>query len=119
MSAPTVRVPSAMAPPRHSSSSRPGSSSEHPIRREAYGDPWQAFGYLVAGVLFYGLVGWLLDRWLDTRFLVVAGILLGAGLGIYMTFGKFGGAARQGAAEQRTDQTIDQAIDQDRREREE
>ena len=40
--------------------------------------------YLVAGVLFYGFVGWLLDQWLGTRFLVAAGVLLGGGLGTYM-----------------------------------
>ncbi len=55
------------------------------------GDPWHAFGYLVAGVLLYGLIGWALDRWLGTSFLVVIGILFGAGLGIYMTFARFGG----------------------------
>ena len=40
--------------------------------------------YLVAGVLFYGMVGWLLDQWLGTRFLVAVGVLLGGGLGTYM-----------------------------------
>jgi F0F1-type ATP synthase assembly protein I len=40
--------------------------------------------YLVAGVLFYGALGWLLDQWLGTRFLVAAGVLLGGGLGTYM-----------------------------------
>ncbi len=55
------------------------------------GDPWHAFGYLVSGVLFYGLIGWALDRWLGTSFLVVAGVLLGATLGTYMTFARFGG----------------------------
>ncbi|UFN44306.1 hypothetical protein [Nocardioides okcheonensis] len=40
--------------------------------------------YLVAGVLFYGAVGWLLDQWLGTRFLVAVGVLLGGGLGTYM-----------------------------------
>ncbi|WP_325269892.1 AtpZ/AtpI family protein [Nocardioides sp.] len=55
------------------------------------GDPWLAFGYLVSGVLLYGAVGWLADWWLGTEFLVVIGILLGAGLGIYMTFKRFGG----------------------------
>jgi ATP synthase protein I len=55
------------------------------------GDPWHAFGYLTAGVLFYGGLGWALDRWLGTSFLVVIGILSGAGLGIYMTFARFGG----------------------------
>lgn len=54
------------------------------------GDPWHAFSYLVAGVAFYGLLGWLADRWLGTSFLVVIGIVLGAGLGLYMTFLRFG-----------------------------
>jgi ATP synthase protein I len=75
----TDRVPVAMA-----------QTGPEPTTRQAHGDPWQAFGYLVAGVLFYGFLGWLADRWLDTHFLVVVGILLGAGLGIYMSFGRFG-----------------------------
>lgn len=53
------------------------------------GDPWQAFAYLVSGVAFYGLLGWLADRWLGTSFLVAVGILLGAGLGVYMTWTRF------------------------------
>jgi len=53
------------------------------------GDPWHAFGYIVAGVAFYGLLGWLADQWLGTRFLVAAGIVLGAALGIYMTAARF------------------------------
>jgi F0F1-type ATP synthase assembly protein I len=62
-----VRI--AMADPS-ASSTRPAHSS--------------APSYLVAGVLFYGLVGWLLDQWLGTRYLVAAGVLLGGGLGTYM-----------------------------------
>jgi ATP synthase protein I len=53
------------------------------------GDPWHAFGYLVAGVFVYGMIGWALDRWLGTSFLVVIGILFGAGLGIFMTWARF------------------------------
>lgn len=53
-------------------------------------DPWRAFSYLVAGVLLYGVLGWLADRWLGTSFLVAVGILLGAGLGMYMVFKTFG-----------------------------
>lgn len=53
------------------------------------GDPWHAFGYVVAGVAFYGFMGWLADRWLDTNYLVAVGILFGAVLGIYMTFVRF------------------------------
>jgi ATP synthase protein I len=63
---------------------RPGSESE-----QSRGDPWHAFGYLVAGVGVYGLIGWALDRWLGTTFLVVIGILFGAGLGIFMTWARF------------------------------
>jgi len=65
---------------------QPGSA---PAADRPQGDPWQAFGYIVAGVLFYGGIGFGLDRWLDTKFLVVIGIFLGAGLGIYMTFKRF------------------------------
>ena len=53
------------------------------------GDPWHAFGYIVAGVCVYGALGWGLDRWLGTTFLVAIGILLGAGFGIYMTWARF------------------------------
>lgn len=53
------------------------------------GDPWLAFGYLVSGVLLYGFGGWLLDRWWGTSFMVVIGILLGAGLAIFQTFARF------------------------------
>lgn len=56
---------------------------------EPTGDPWHAFGYLVSGVLFYGFLGWLADRWLGTSFLVAVGIIAGAGLGIYMTWARF------------------------------
>jgi F0F1-type ATP synthase assembly protein I len=56
---------------------------------QSRGDPWHAFGYLVAGVGVYGLIGWALDRWLGTSFLVVIGILFGAGLGIFMTWARF------------------------------
>jgi len=56
-----------------------------------HGDPWLAFGYLVSGVLMYGLIGWALDQWWDTSFLVVVGILGGAGLGLYMTWARFRG----------------------------
>jgi ATP synthase protein I len=65
--------------------SQPSTSSQE----EPKGDPWQAFGYIVSGVGVYGALGWLADRWLGTTFLVAVGILLGAGLGIYMTFSRF------------------------------
>lgn len=56
---------------------------------EPHGDPWMAFGYVVSGVFLYGALGWLLDRWLQTSFLVAVGILLGAALGIFQTWARF------------------------------
>ncbi len=53
------------------------------------GDPWQAFGYVVAGVVLYGAAGWGLDRWLGTKGLVAVGIIFGAALGIFMTWRRF------------------------------
>ncbi len=63
---------------------------QDPARKEfRTGDPWVVFSYLVAGVGFYGLLGVLADLWLGTSFLVAVGILLGAGLGVYMTWSRF------------------------------
>ncbi len=53
------------------------------------GDPWHAFGYLVSGVLLYGLAGFALDRWWGTSFLVAVGIITGAALGTYQTYKRF------------------------------
>jgi ATP synthase protein I len=69
-------------------STPPASSDDSPS-----GDPWHAFGYVVSGVAVYGVLGWLADRWLGTSFLVAIGILVGAGIGIYMTFARFNLAA--------------------------
>lgn len=59
------------------------------------GDAWHAFGYLVSGVVLYGALGWALDQWWDTRFLVVIGILLGVVLGLYATWARFFGPRRR------------------------
>jgi F0F1-type ATP synthase assembly protein I len=57
-----------------------------PPQQEPAGDPWAAFGYLVAGAGFYAGVGWLLDRWLGTSFLLPMGLMLGVGLALYLVF---------------------------------
>lgn len=46
-------------------------------------DPWAAFGRIGGGVLVYGGIGFLLDRWWDTSFVVGLGIVFGATLGIH------------------------------------
>lgn len=67
----------------------PSAGPPHERPDAPQGDPWHAFGYLVSGVFVYGLIGWALDQWLGTSFLVVVGILAGAGLGIFMTWSRF------------------------------
>jgi len=64
-------------------------SSAGPQDEGPKGDPWHAFGYIVSGVAFYGFLGWLVDRWLETEFVVAIGIIFGAALGIYLTFSRF------------------------------
>jgi ATP synthase protein I len=53
------------------------------------GDPWAAFGYLVAGVAFYGLLGWGLSVWLDHDYWIPIGILVGAAFGMYMVIARY------------------------------
>ena len=67
-----------------SSSGEPAAAQDSPR-----GDPWHAFGYLVAGVALYGFLGWLADQWLGTSVLVAIGIVVGAVLGLYLTFSRF------------------------------
>jgi ATP synthase protein I len=57
-----------------------------PRQPQPSGDPWVAFGYLVGGAAFYGGLGWLLDRWLDTSFLLPVGLLVGIGLAMWLVF---------------------------------
>ena len=69
------------------------------------GDPWHAFGYVVSGVAVYGALGWLADRWLGTSFLVAIGILVGAAIGIFMTFARFNRGVPGTGPTQRADDT--------------
>lgn len=47
-------------------------------------------GYLLAGPLGFGAIGWLLDLWLDTRFLLPVGVLLGMVLSMYTIWVRYG-----------------------------
>jgi ATP synthase protein I len=54
------------------------------------GAAWSIFGYLLSGLLFWGGAGYFLDRWLDTRYFLLGGLLLGAGAAIYLIWLRFG-----------------------------
>jgi ATP synthase protein I len=47
---------------------------------------WSIVGYQISGILVYGGLGWLLDRWLDTSFLTPIGVLGGLAAGLYLSF---------------------------------
>jgi F0F1-type ATP synthase assembly protein I len=51
---------------------------------------WSILGTLVAGVLAWGGIGWLLDRWLGTRYLVALGILVGMAGAFYLIIKRYG-----------------------------
>ena len=52
---------------------------------------WSVIGTLLAGIVVWGGVGWLLDRWLgfDGLFLPI-GMLLGVGVAIYVIYLRYG-----------------------------
>lgn len=52
---------------------------------------WSVIGTLLAGIVVWGGVGWLLDRWLrfDGLFLPI-GMLLGVGASIYVIYVRYG-----------------------------
>ena len=51
---------------------------------------WSIIGTLIAGVLAWGGIGWLLDRWLGTRFLVAIGIIVGMAGAFYLIIKRYG-----------------------------
>lgn len=51
---------------------------------------WSIVGYLISGLFIWGGIGWGLDRWLGTTYLVLVGLLLGAGSSIYLVWLRFG-----------------------------
>ena len=51
---------------------------------------WSILGTLVAGVLAWGGIGWLLDRWLGTRYLVAVGIVIGMAGAFYLIIKRYG-----------------------------
>ena len=46
--------------------------------------------YLIAGPVGFGGIGYLLDHWLGTGFLVVVGLLVGMALSLYVIWLRYG-----------------------------
>jgi F0F1-type ATP synthase assembly protein I len=51
---------------------------------------WSVFSYLIAGMVFYGGIGWLVARWTQLAFLFPVGMLVGLVLGIVLILYRYG-----------------------------
>jgi ATP synthase protein I len=51
---------------------------------------WSVPGYLLAGMALYGGIGWLLDQWLGTGWIVLVGLLAGSALAMYVIWLRYG-----------------------------
>ena len=51
---------------------------------------WGITGTLLSGIVVWGGVGLLLDRWWGTRFVALIGVLLGLTVAIYLVVVKYG-----------------------------
>jgi F0F1-type ATP synthase assembly protein I len=71
---------------------RPSTSRERKEGRKSNGMDLglRVLSYLISGVLVYGLLGWLGDHYLGTRFLLPIGIVAGAAFGVYVIIRRFG-----------------------------
>lgn len=58
----------------------------------------RVLSYLLSGVLFYGLLGWLGDHLLGTMFLLPVGIVLGAALGVFVIIRRYGSGTESEAS---------------------
>jgi ATP synthase protein I len=54
-------------------------------------DAWAIVSYILSGLLAWGGIGWLLDRWLGTTVFVVVGVLVGFAGAFYLIIRRFGG----------------------------
>jgi ATP synthase protein I len=53
---------------------------------------WTIFGYLLAGMLFYGGVGWLISQWTHLPIIFPVGMIVGLLLAIMLIVYKYGRA---------------------------
>lgn len=72
---------------RHVTEPENGRYSEGPLPEAV---AWSVTAYLLSGPLLYGGIGYALDYWLGTSFLVLIGILAGMALSLYMVWFRYG-----------------------------
>lgn len=85
----TKALPSAEDSAAQTARYRHDPSAPHPA---AASDAMAAtvLAHLITGPVLYGGIGWLLDRWLGTSFLVIIGIVGGMALSLYVIWLRYG-----------------------------
>ena len=53
-------------------------------------DGMAVLSYLLAGLLFYGVIGWLLGRWLNRPWLLAVGLIVGFVASVYLIVKRYG-----------------------------
>lgn len=53
---------------------------------------WNALGLIIAGVLLWGGLGWLVAQWLENQLFVMLGLLIGVGVALYGVWVRYGRA---------------------------
>ena len=67
-----------------------------PRKPEKKVDPWSITGYLLSGMVLYGGLGWLIDKWAGTsNVFAPIGVILGLAAGLYLTFRQLSVLERQ------------------------
>lgn len=67
----------------------PDETERDQLRRDS--EMWtKVGGYMLAGPLLYGGIGWGLDHWLGTAFLLPVGIIGGLALSLYLIWFRYG-----------------------------
>jgi len=60
------------------------------LGRKGEADAYGALGLIISGVLVWGGVGYLLSERFDNQLLVLVGLLLGMGGGLYLVWFRYG-----------------------------
>ena len=79
---------------------RTRTSRPHQTPHQELGDPssnaaWAIISYVLSGIIFWGLMGWLVDRWIfdqpttGTVVFLPIGVVIGAAAGGYLGYMRF------------------------------